>query len=277
MFNVRDKIEMNKTSVNELFSLKDKICVVTGGSSGIGLAIVESFISMNGKVIIVYNSTPIDKIIDNLKKKYTNALIDSFKCNLSNICEIENLFANIIKKYDKIDVLVANAGIGWNNGGINEFKSNNELVSNWENFIKIDLSSVYYCCAFIGKIFEKQKFGSLILTASMSGHIINIPQLQTPYNVAKAGIKQLAKSLAIEWSAIGEGKIRVNSVSPGYVKTNLTNKMDPQLINKWCKLTPIGRMAYPNELSGAYVYLASDASSFTTGTDIVVDGGYSSV
>lgn len=277
MFNVRDDIKIKKTAAKDLFSLKDKICVVTGGSAGIGLAIVESFISMDGNVIIIYNSTPVEQIIINLKKKYKNALIDSFKCNLSNVCEIENLFTNIIEKYGKIDVLVANAGIGWNNGGINEFKSNNELVSNWEKFIKIDLSSVYYCCAFIGKIFEKQKFGSLILTASMSGHIINIPQLQTPYNVAKAGIKQLAKSLAIEWSTIGEGKIRVNSISPGYVKTNLTNKMDPQLVDKWCKLTPLGRMADPIELTGAYVYLASDASSFTTGTDIVIDGGYSSI
>ncbi|KAG0675504.1 hypothetical protein C6P40_001568 [Pichia californica] len=275
MFKIRNTPEINNSS-QQLFSLKNKICVVTGGSSGIGLSVVESFASMGGNVIIIYNSTPVDKIAIEIEKKY-NVKIDYFKCNLSLVEEIENLFDLIIKKYNKIDVLVANAGIGWNNGGINDFKSHEELIQNWEKFIKIDLSSVYYCCAFIGKIFEKQGYGSLILTASMSANVINIPQLQTPYNVAKAGVKQMAKSLAIEWSSIGNGKIRVNSVSPGYVKTKLTGKMDPTLTDKWCQLTPLGRMALPQEISGAYVYLASDASSYTTGTDIVVDGGYSCV
>lgn len=275
MFKQRPSLEINKPT-KDLLSLKDKTCIVTGGSAGIGLAVVKAFASMGANVIIIYNSTPVDEIVKNLKKEY-NTEVDSFKCNLSITDEIDKLFKDIMNKYSKIDVLVANAGIGWSNGGINDFKSKEDLVQNWENFIKVDLSSCYYCCAFIGKIFEKQGYGSLILTASMSGSIINIPQLQTPYNVAKAGIKQMAKSLAIEWASIGDGKIRVNSVSPGYVQTKLTSKMDPSLVEKWCKLIPVGRMAKPEELAGAFVYLASDASSYTTGIDIIVDGGYSSV
>ncbi|ODQ44852.1 hypothetical protein PICMEDRAFT_35923 [Pichia membranifaciens NRRL Y-2026] len=273
MFKVRETPEIT-APVSELFSLKGKTCVVTGGSSGIGSSVVEAFASMGATVIIVYNSTPVDQVVKDLTKKY-NVTIDSYKCNLLEMSEIEGLFDNVIKKYSKIDVLVANAGIGWLHGGVNEFESYEQLVNNWEKFMKVDLSSIYYCCSFIGKIFEKQGFGSLILTASMSGSIINVPQLQTPYNVAKAGVKQMARSLAVEWSAIGDGKIRVNSVSPGYVRTKLTGKMDPALVEKWCKLTPLGRMASPKEISGAYVYLASDASSYTTGCDLVVDGGYS--
>jgi sorbose reductase len=275
MFKIRETPEIS-SNTNELFSLKNKVCVITGGSSGIGLEIVKAFASLGGDVIIIYNSTPVDSLIEEIKQKF-KVNVDHFKCNLSNVEEIEDLFTKIVNKYQKIDVLVANAGIGWPDKGINDFKSHEELVEKWEKFIKLDLSSVYYCCAFIGRIFEKQGYGSLILTASISGSVVNIPQLQTPYNVAKAGIKQMAKSLAIEWSSIGNGKIRVNSVSPGYVKTNLVKKMDPTLIEKWCKMIPLGRMASSKELTGAYVYLASDASSYTTGTDIVVDGGYCSV
>lgn len=275
MFKTRETPQI-KQSTKSLFSLKDKVCVVTGGSSGIGLEICKAFASMDALVIIVYNSTPVDKLVDDIKSQY-GITADSYKCNLSMPEEIENMFDEILKKYGRVDVCVANAGVGWPAGGVTDFKTNSELVGNWEAFIKLDLSSVYYCSAYVGKIFEKQGYGSLILTASMSGHIINVPQLQTPYNVAKAGVRQMAKSLAVEWSSIGDGRIRVNSVSPGYVKTKLTGKMDPSLLDQWCKQTPLGRMANPQEITGAYVYLASDASSFTTGTDIVVDGGFISV
>ncbi|GAV30542.1 hypothetical protein PMKS-004056 [Pichia membranifaciens] len=273
MFELRETPEIT-ASVAELFSLKGKTCVVTGGSSGIGSSIVEAYASMGATVIIVYNSTPVDEVVKDLSKKY-GVIVDSYKCNLLEVKEIEGLFDNVIQKYSKIDVFVANAGICWFHGGASEFESCEQLADNWEKFMNADLSSVYYCAAFVGKIFEKQGFGSLILTASMSASIINAPQLQTPYNVAKAGVKHMAKSLAVEWSAIGDGKIRVNSVSPGYVKTKMTGIRDPAMVEKWCKLTPLGRMASPKEVCGAYVYLASDASSYTTGFDMVVDGGFS--
>lgn len=276
MFSIRNTPEITKSAA-ELFSLKGKLCVVTGGSSGIGTSIVKSFASMGADVIIVYNSTPVDDFVIELKKEY-GVIIDSFKCNLSNPGEIRQLFDNITEKYSKIDVFVANAGIAWREeGGAIDFKSDAELVEKWEKFMNIDLTSVYYCSAYVGKIFEKQGFGSLILTASMSGSIVNVPQLQTPYNVAKAGLIQMARSLAMEWSMIGDGRIRANSVSPGYVKTRLTSKVEQSLINEWCKMTPMGRMGLPEEIAGAYVYLASDASSYTTGCDLIVDGGYSIV
>lgn len=275
MFPIRQTPDINDSTA-QLFSLKGKICVVTGGSSGIGLEIVKAYASLGGDVIIIYNSTPVDSLLDEIKSEY-NVNADAFKCNLSEVEEIEKMFNVIVEKYNKIDVLVANAGIGWPDGNIHNFDTNKELVTKWEAFVKLDLSSVFYCCAFIGKIFEKQEYGSLILTASMSGHIINTPQLQTPYNVAKAGVKQLAKSLAVEWSLFGSGKVRVNSVSPGYVKTKLTSQMNPALVEKWTTSTPMGRLASPKEITGAYVYLASDASSYTTGTDILVDGGYCAV
>lgn len=116
--------------------------------------------------------------------------------------------------------------------------------------------------------------GSIVLVGSMSGSVINVPQPQTPYNSSKAAVKHMAASLAVEWAQSG---IRVNSLAPGYMLTALTKNIldaNPALREKWESLTPMGRIGLPEDLKGAIVYLASDASGFTTGQDLVVDGGY---
>jgi len=116
--------------------------------------------------------------------------------------------------------------------------------------------------------------GSIILIASMSAHIINYPQPQTPYNASKAAVKHMASSLAFEWAKDG---VRVNSLSPGYILTKLTKAVlenQQEWKRTWETLTPMGRMGDPEDLHGAIVFLASDASSFMTGADLRVDGGY---
>ncbi|KAF5210168.1 hypothetical protein E0198_003034 [Clavispora lusitaniae] len=111
------------------------------------------------------------------------------------------------------------------------------------------------------------------MTASMSGHIVNVPNYQTCYNASKAAVLHMSKSLAVEFA----GFARVNTVSPGYTDTPLSDFVPTSQRAKWWGLTPMGREALPTELAGAYLYLASDLSTFTTGTDIRVDGGYCSV
>lgn len=115
---------------------------------------------------------------------------------------------------------------------------------------------------------------SIVLIGSMSGSIINFPQFQTPYNISKAGVIHLAKSLASEWAAYG---IRVNSLSPGYIMTPLTRAIidaNAELKAEWESQIPIGRMAEPDEFAGPIIYLASDASSYMTGSDMICDGGF---
>ena len=111
------------------------------------------------------------------------------------------------------------------------------------------------------------------MTASMSGHIVNVPNYQTGYNASKAAVVHMGKSLAVEFA----GFARVNTVSPGYTDTGLSDFVPTEQRAKWWGLTPLGREAQPEELVGAYLYLASDLASFTTGTDIQVDGGYCAV
>lgn len=116
--------------------------------------------------------------------------------------------------------------------------------------------------------------GSMVLIGSMSGAIVNVPQPQAPYNAAKAAVRHLAASLAVEWA---QHDIRVNCISPGYMLTALTKKIlaeNPDLHKKWTSLIPQGKMGAPEDLMGAVVFLLSDASRYVTGADLRVDGGY---
>ena len=119
----------------------------------------------------------------------------------------------------------------------------------------------------------ERRSGSIINIASMSGHIVNHPQKMAVYNASKAAVLHYTRSLAVVWADHG---IRVNSISPGYTATAMTAapRANPERLLSWEQGTPLGRVARPEEMSGAIAYLASDASSFTTGTNIVVDGGY---
>jgi NAD(P)-dependent dehydrogenase (short-subunit alcohol dehydrogenase family) len=119
----------------------------------------------------------------------------------------------------------------------------------------------------------KQGFGSIVNTASMSGHIVNVPQPQCSYNASKAGVIQLTKSMAVEFAKRG---VRVNSISPGYIGTDLVNNAPhlKPLIEQWNAIAPMGRLGRPEELQSIAVYLAGDTSSFTTGSDFIVDGAF---
>jgi sorbose reductase len=142
--------------------------------------------------------------------------------------------------------------------------------ADWDEVIATDLNGTAYCAKAVGAHFKQRGTGSFVITASMSGHIVNFPQEQTSYNVAKAGCIHLAKSLANEW----RGFARVNSISPGYIDTGLSDFIDQKTQDLWNSMIPLGRNGDARELKGAYVYLISDASTYTTGADIVIDGGY---
>ncbi len=132
---------------------------------------------------------------------------------------------------------------------------------------------MFYCCREFGKVMLAQGRGSIINTASMSGIISNTPQPQSAYNASKAGVILLTKSLAGEWAQRG---VRVNSISPGYVATEMTKRgMENEPWRKeWLHFTPMNRVGEPAEIASAVLFLASDASSYFTGSNLVVDGGY---
>ncbi len=171
--------------------------------------------------------------------------------------------------------MIANAGIPSTTGCLD---SN---TSDWDKVVATDLSGAFFCAKAAAHYFKSQHdrhpqdgvVGNIIFTASMSGHIVNVPQMQGCYNACKAGVIHLAKSLAVEFAPW----CRVNSVSPGYIDTEISTFVDEKVKKMWLERIPMGREADPRELKGVFLYLASEASSYTTGADILVDGGYSIV
>lgn len=127
---------------------------------------------------------------------------------------------------------------------------------------------------FAKQLILKGKKGSIINTASMSGVIVNVPQLQSSYNASKAAVMHLTKSLAVEWADKG---IRVNAISPGYIRTEMTESVREDWKKLWEGMIPFGRMGTPEELAGAVIYLASDMSSYTSGLNMVIDGAFTCI
>lgn len=256
-------------NIMTLFSLSGKSAVVTGGARGIGYAISEAYLQAGLSKLAIVDYAPDAEAFKVLSETFPKARITYYNCDVRKAEQVKEVISQIQAEFQIIDIFVANAGIAWTSGAMID----QETDFDWHNVMNVDLNGVYYCANNIGRIFRTQGFGSLVMTASMSAHIVNVPQLQAAYNVAKAGVLHLGKSLAIEWAAFA----RVNTISPGYIATELSAFVPMDMKNKWYAMIPKGREGLPRELCGAYLYLASDASSYTTGSDIKVDGGYCSV
>lgn len=254
-------------SLTKLFSLKGKVVVVTGasGPTGIGTEAARGCAEFGADVAITYSSRKEggEKNAKELQDKF-GVKSKAYKCNVGDYKDVEALVQEVIKDFGKIDVFIANAGQTANSGILDG------SVEDWNKVLRTDLDGTFHCAKAVGHHFKERKTGSLIITASMSGLIANFPQEQTSYNTAKAGCIHLARSLANEWRDFA----RVNAVSPGYIDTGLSDFVPKETQDLWNGMIPQGRPAKATELKGAFVYLASDASSYTTGANMVIDGGY---
>lgn len=256
--------------VTDLFKLNGKVAVVTGAARGIGFAIADCFAEAGAETVVLIDYTDCSKQAEELAKK-NKVKVVAYQCDVSKSEQVEVTINSIETSLGTIDVFVANAGVVWKTGNV--INEENDDYTGWNQMMDVNINGVYYCSRFAGRIFKKNGKGSFIITASMSAHIANVPMNLTPYNVTKAAIKHLAKSLAIEWA----GFARVNSISPGYCDTGLNDHLPRSFRGKMWSLVPMGREAQPFEIASAYLFLASDASSYVTGTDILVDGGYTAV
>ncbi|KAK9386460.1 hypothetical protein V1515DRAFT_580977 [Lipomyces mesembrius] len=228
--------------VLDLFSLKGKVASVTGSSSGIGYDVAYAFAQAGADVAIWYNGNPsaIEKA-----EKITCARPTSALSRTAKRTKVEVTIKQIYEDFGGLDIQVANAGIPWTAGPMVDVEGD----EHWDNVINIDLNGAYYTAKYTGQIFKKQGHGSMVFTASMSGHIVNIPQMQACYNAAKAGVLHFSRSLAVEWAGFG----RVNTLSPGYMLTEISNFVPTETKEKWWKLIPIGREGSTKELVGAYL------------------------
>ncbi|MDC7236455.1 MAG: SDR family oxidoreductase [Sphaerochaetaceae bacterium] len=252
----------------EKMRLDGKKIFVTGGARGIGKSVATAFAEAGADLAIVdIDIDEAKKTASWIKDKYNVETI-AIKTDVTNEDEVNSMIDTILDKFGKLDVAFCNAGICIN------APAEEMTYAQWKRNIDINLSGVFLTAQAAGKVMLKQGYGSIINTASMSGHIVNVPQPQCAYNASKAGVILLTKSLAVEWATRG---VRVNCISPGYMATELIkeSKQLKPLISQWNEMTPMKRMGNPDELQSICVYLAGDTSTYTTGSDIIVDGAFS--
>jgi len=244
-----------------LTPLDGRIAVVTGGARGIGFESAKA-LKEGGAIVVI-----VDVNAEGGAKAAEQLGIDFLQVDLTQSDQVAKLAADVRSKYGRIDIAFNNAGIAVN------VPSEECTDEDWHKVIDINLSAVFYCCREFGKMMLSQGKGSIINTASMSGIISNTPQPQAAYNTSKAGVIMLTKSLAGEWARRG---VRVNSISPGYIGTEMTKlgMSNPDWHKEWLHFTPMSRVGEPREVAAVVVFLACDASSYFTGSNLVVDGGY---
>jgi len=250
----------------DMFNFQDKIAIVTGGSRGIGRAIAKGFGNTGAKVVIAARGEKsLKTVVKEIEQKGGHA--SYVKCDLTKDDDIYSLIEETIKRYGTIDILV-------NNSGISPFIMKSEEVTKemWKEVIQVNLLAPFLLSREVAKVMMKKNWGRIINIASVGGMVGF--QRQIAYSATKGALIQMTKVMAIEWSR--SYNITVNAIAPAYIETDLTEGMraSKKISANLLQRTPMGRFGFPKEIVTAALYLASEYSSYTTGTVLAVDGGW---
>lgn len=254
---------MKHPSLKELFSIEGQIAFVTGGGRGIGKVFCKTLAEAGADVVVVdIDPDTASQTAREIEEMGRAAL--AVKADVTRSEEVDRAVQMSLDRFGRIDILVNNAGIC-----IHE-NAEDMTDQQWNAVMDVNLKGVFYCCRAVGRVMMRQGGGKIVNVASMSALIVNRPQNQVSYNASKAGVVMLTRSLAVEWAQYG---IRVNAISPGYMLTEMTRKVS-HMFPLWEPMVPMKRLGEPEELRGALLFLVSDASSYVTGHNLIVDGGY---
>ena len=248
----------------ESFSLDERVAVITGSTRGLGRTFALALAEAGANIVIVGRdeqaAAEVSVEVAALGRRSRVVLAD-----VTRRADVERILSSTMDEFGRVDVLVNNAGACIHKPAL-------EVTDEeWREVMSVNVDGVWLCCQVFGAHFVAQRAGSIINIGSMSGQIVNRPQFQPAYNTSKAAVHHLTRSLAAEWGPLG---VRVNALAPGYMRTDMAPVDDPRFRRQWIEDAPMQRVGEPYELGPAIVFLASDASSFMTGSVLTIDGGY---
>ena len=244
--------------------LKNKTAIITGGGSGIGLATARAFCKEGAKVILFGRRE--EKLVSAANELGDSVLI--VQGDMTHNDDLDQLINKTLNNFKGIDILVNSAGL-YNGAPLHEISD-----SQWDGIMDINIRSIFQLTRRVLPIMMAQKSGSIVHISSILG-LIAVPQVAA-YNVSKGALNQFSRSIAVEYGSYG---IRSNSICPGLIETDMTADLmkDASLMQEWSKEYPIGRFGKPEDVASACLFLASDESSFITGTVLPVDGGFTAL
>lgn len=246
------------------FDLTGRIAVVTGATRGLGRAFARALAEAGADVVIVGRdaaaAAEVATELAGVGRRTHTVLAD-----VTRRADVERILAEAVGTFGQVDILINNAGACVHRPALEVSDAE------WRQVMDVNLDAVWVTSQVFGAHMVARGSGSIVNIGSMSGQIVNRPQWQPGYNASKAAVHHLTRSLAAEWAPFG---VRVNALAPGYIKTDMSPVDEPRYHQHWIADAPQQRYATPDELGPAIVYLASDASSFVTGSVLLIDGGY---
>lgn len=269
-----ETMDRHTTSIFSEFSLEGKTAVVTGGNRGLGLEMALAYVEAGAHVYVIdLPSEPGEEFRQVAEHcKLMDRQIEYISADVTNQEEMNEAMPYILEHSNTgtLDVCVACAGI------LQTYSALDYPIDKFRQMLEVNTTGVFITAQAAARVMHQQKDvkGSIILIASMSGTVVNRDQQWTAYNTSKAAVLQMGRNLAAEW---GPMNIRVNTISPGYIRTNMVSGLldsNPDMFRRWSDGNPLGRIGRPEELRGVSTWLASNASSFCNGADIIVSGGH---
>jgi NAD(P)-dependent dehydrogenase (short-subunit alcohol dehydrogenase family) len=251
--------------VLDLFTLHGRTALVTGGYRGLGLAFARALAQAGADLIIGARDAQASADAAETIAQETGRRAIGIRLDVTDRPSVERAVAAAVESTGRLDILVNNAGACIHRPAL-------EVPDEeWHEVFDVNVHGLWLMSQVAGKHMADHGGGRIVNIGSISAGIVNRPQWQPAYNASKAAVHHLTKSLAAEWAPLG---IRVNAVAPGYVKTDMAPVDEPRYRRQWIEDAPMQRYATPEEIAPTVVYLASDASSFMTGSVITIDGGY---